>query len=262
MRSPTAGQTRLSHDPHRFLAILKKRGTSLVCSKGKAIYAQGDAADAVFFVHKGKVRLTVVSHAGKERTILLAGEGSFFGEGSLAGQARRTGSAAAMTDCELLRVDTALMLEALRRERSLADLFLTHLLVRNIRSEEDLVDLLFNSSERRLARVLLLLAHFGKDGDSAAAVPKISQQTLADMVGTTRSRVSFFMNRFRRMGFIQYNGGQNSTSLKVHSSLLSVVLHDPVTQDTPTPRSPIREKPSKSRARSGRGRRTTSDEDS
>ncbi len=157
------------------------------------------------------MRLTVVSHAGKERTILLAGEGSFFGEGSLAGQARRTGSAAAMTDCELLRVDKALMLEALRRERSLADLFLTHLLVRNIRSEEDLVDLLFNSSERRLARVLLLLAHFGKDGDSAAAVPKISQQTLADMVGTTRSRVSFFMNRFRRMGFIQYSGGQNST---------------------------------------------------
>jgi CRP-like cAMP-binding protein len=244
------GTKRPRFDRHHLLAILGKRGTFLVCPKGAAIYAQGDAADAIFFVQNGKVRLTVVSHAGKERTLGLVNEGSFFGEGALAGQARRTQSAAAMTDCELLRVDKAVMLEAIQRERSLADVFLAYLLAHNIQSEEDLVDLLFNSSERRLARVLLLLAHFGMDGVPHAAVPKISQQTLADMVGTTRSRVSFFMNRFRRMGFIEYDGGQNSTSLQVHSSLLSVLLHDSEARV-----------PSKSRARSRRGRRTTSDQD-
>ena len=250
MRSPVAGTKRPVFDRHHLLATLGERGTFLVCPKGDAIYAQGDAADAIFFVQKGKVRLTVVSHGGKERTIGLVSEGSFFGEGALAGQARRTQSAAAMTHCELLRVDKALMSEALQRERSLADLFLAYLLAHNIRSEEDLVDLLFNSSERRLARVLLLLARFGMDGVPHAVVPTISQQTLADMVGTTRSRVSFFMNRFRRMGFIEYHGGQNSTSLQVHSSLLSVLLHDSEAKV-----------PSKSRARSGRGRGATSDED-
>ncbi len=209
MRSPVAGTKRPRFDRQHLLATLGTRGTFLVCPKGDAIYAQGDTADALFFVQNGKVRLTVVSHAGKERTLGLVSEGSFFGEGSLAGQARRTQSAAAMTHCELRRVDKVLMLEALQRERPLADLFLAYLLARNIRSEEDLVDLLFNSSERRLARVLLLLAHFGTDGVPSAVVPKISQQTLADMVGTTRSRVSFFMNRFRRMGFIEYHGGQN-----------------------------------------------------
>ena len=261
MRSPVAGSKRPGFDPQHLLTTLAERGTFLVCPKGDAIYAQGDAADAVFFVQNGKVRLTVVSHAGKERTLGLVSEGSFFGEGSLAGQARRTGSAAAMTNCELLRVDKTLMLEALQRERSLADLFLAYLLARNIRSEEDLVDLLFNSSERRLARVLLLLARFGGEGVPHAMVPKISQQTLADMVGTTRSRVSFFMNRFRRMGFIEYSGGQNSTSLQVRSSLLTVVLHDVEAAHTPTLRSPIRGASSKSRARSGRGRRTTGDQD-
>ncbi len=250
MRSPGAGKERPNFDRHHLLATLGERGRFLSCRKGDVIYAQGDAADAVFFVRNGRVRLTVVSHAGKERTIGLVSEGSFFGEGSLARQARRTGSAAAMTNCELLRVDKALMLEALQRERPLADLFLACLLARNIRSEEDLVDLLFNSSERRLARVLLLLAHFGMDGVPKAVVPQISQQTLADMVGTTRSRVSFFMNRFRRMGFIEYHGGQNSTSLQVHSSLLSVLLHDSEAKA-----------PSKSRARSRRGPRTTSNED-
>ena len=249
MRSPVAGK-RPSFDRQHLLGTLGKRGTLLVCRRGDAIYAQGDAADAIFFVQNGRVRLTVVSHAGKERTIGLVSEGSFFGEGSLAHQACRTGSAAAMTNCELLRVDKALMLEALQRERPLADVFLASLLARNIRSEEDLADLLFNSSERRLARILLLLAHFGIDGGPKAVVPKISQETLADMVGTTRSRVSFFMNRFRRMGFIEYHGGQNSTSLQVHSSLLSVLLHDSEAKV-----------PSKSRARSRRGRRTTSDED-
>jgi len=260
MRSPVAGKKRPSFDPHHFLAALRARGRLLVCAKGDAIYAQGDAADAIFFVQKGKVRITVVSHDGKERTLLLVSEGSFFGEGSLAGQTRRTGSAAAMTNCELLRVDKALMLEALQRERPLANLFVASLLARNIRAEEDLVDLLFNSSERRLARVLLLLAQFGQDGVPQAVVPKISQQTLADMVGTTRSRVSFFMNRFRRMGFIQYAGGQNSTSLQVHRSLLSFVLHDSGARAKRTPRSPLREDPAESRTRSGRKRRSTSDE--
>ena len=257
---PPVGAKKTGVTPHQLLAALGRSGTSLVCSKGDAIYAQGDAADAVFLVQKGRVRLTVVSHAGKERTIMLVSEGSFLGEGSLAGQVHRTGSAAAMTNCELLRVDKVLMLEALHRERALADLFVTHLLARNIRSEEDLVDILFNSSERRLARILLLLAHFGKDGASAGAVPKISQQTLADMVGTTRSRVSFFMNRFRKMGFIQYSGGRNSTSLQVHGSLLSVLLHDshaPAKQALP---SALRGDPSESRVRSGRRRGTTSDE--
>jgi CRP/FNR family transcriptional regulator, cyclic AMP receptor protein len=250
MRSPVAGNGGPGFDRRDLLATLGKRGTFLVFSKGDAIYAQGDAADAIFFVQNGKVRLTVVSHAGKERTLGLVNDGSFFGEGSLAGQARRTQSAAAMTDCELLRVDKAVMLEAIQRERSLAQVFLAYLLAHNIRSEEDLVDLLFNSSERRLARVLLLLAHFGMDGVPHAVIPKISQQTLADMVGTTRSRVSFFMNRFRRLGFIEYDGGQNSTSLQVHSSLLSVLLDDSEAKVS-----------SKSRARSRRVRRTTSDQD-
>jgi len=167
------------------------------------------------------VKLTVLSKAGKEATIGIVGEGTFFGEGSLAGQIRRMGSAAALTACELLRVDKKAMMAALHREHAFSDLFVTYLLARNIRYEEDLVDQLFNSSEKRLARVLLLLARFGKEGVPEAVVPKISQETLAEMVGTTRSRVSFFMNRFRKLGFIHYNGG-----LQVHSSLINVVLHD------------------------------------
>src|SRR6202162_674750 len=185
------------------------------------IFAQGDGADAVFYIQKGKVRLTVVSKTGKEATIGIVNEGNFFGEGSLAGQVLRMGSAAAMTDCELLRVDKKAMMEALHRERSFSDMFVAYLLARNIRYEEDLVDQLFNSSEKRLARVLLLLARFGKEGKPEVAIPKISQETLAEMVGTTRGRVNFFMNRFRKLGFVRYNGG-----LEVHSSLLSVVLHD------------------------------------
>jgi len=189
--------------------------------KKKSIYAQGEDADAVFYIQKGKVRLTVVSKTGKEATIGIVGEGNFFGEGSLAGQIRRMGSAAALTACELLRVEKKAMMSALHREHAFSDLFVTYLLARNIRYEEDLVDQLFNSSEKRLARVLLLLARFGKDGMPETVVPKISQETLAEMVGTTRSRVSFFMNRFRKLGFIHYNGG-----LQVHSSLLNIVLHD------------------------------------
>lgn len=189
------------------------------------VFSQGDVADAVFYIKKGKVRLTVVSKTGKEATIAIMSEANFFGEGALAGQPLRMGSAVAMTDCELLRIDKKAMMEALHREHAFSDVFVAYLLARNIRYEEDLVDQLFNSSEKRLARVLLMLAHFGKEGVPETVVPKISQETLAEMIGTTRSRVSFFMNRFRRLGFIHYSGGIEG-GLQVHSSLLNVVLHD------------------------------------
>jgi CRP/FNR family transcriptional regulator, cyclic AMP receptor protein len=208
-------------DPDTFLATIGKGRRILAVPKKQTIFAQGDEAEAIFYIQKGKVRLTVVSRTGKEATIALLSEGNFFGEGALAGQIRRMGSATAMIDCEILRVDKKAMMEALHREHSFSDMFVAYLLSRNIRYEEDLVDQLFNSSEKRLARILLLLARFGKDGAPEAVVPKISQETLAEMVGTTRSRVSFFMNRFRKLGFIHYNGG-----LQVHSSLLNVVLHD------------------------------------
>jgi len=212
-------------DPHTFLATISEGRKILAVPKKQAIYAQGDGADAVFYVQKGKVKLTVVSKTGREATLGMLGEGNFFGEGALAGQALRMGSAAALTDCELLRVDKKAMMDALHREHEFSDMFVAYLLARNIRYEEDLVDQLFNSSEKRLARVLLLLAHFGKEGVPETVIPKISQETLADMVGTTRSRVSFFMNRFRKLGFIHYSGGLEG-GLQVHSSLLSIVLHD------------------------------------
>jgi CRP/FNR family transcriptional regulator, cyclic AMP receptor protein len=208
-------------DPNTFLAIIGEGRKFLLFPKKQTIFAQGDPADAVFYVQTGKVRLTVVSKAGKEATIGILGDGDFFGEGSLAGQVLRMGSAIAMTDCEILRIEKKAMVKALHREHEVSDMFVTYLLARNIRYEEDLVDQLFNSSEKRLARILLLLAHFGKDSIPEAVVPKISQESLAEMIGTTRSRVSFFMNRFRKLGFIHYNGG-----LQVHSSLLNVVLHD------------------------------------
>lgn len=208
-------------DPDTFLATIGEGRKILAVPKKRTIFAQGDDADAVFYIQKGKVRLTVVSKIGKEATIAILDQGNFFGEGALAGQVRRMGSAAAMTACELLRVEKKAMMEALHQEHAFSDMFVAYLLSRNIRYEEDLVDQLFNSSEKRLARILLLLARFGKDGTPEAVVPKISQETLAEMVGTTRSRVSFFMNRFRKLGFIHYNGG-----LQVHSSLLNVVLHD------------------------------------
>jgi CRP-like cAMP-binding protein len=208
-------------DPNRFLGTIGDGRKLLAVTKKQTIYKQGDKADAVFYVQRGKVRLTVVSKTGKEATIGLVSEGNFFGEGSLAGQLLRMGSAEALTDCEILRVDKKSMMDALHREPALSDMFVAYLLARNIRYEEDLVDQLFNSSEKRLARVLLLLAHFGKEGLPQNVVPRISQETLAEMIGTTRSRVSFFMNRFRKLGFIHYNGG-----LQVHSSLLNVVLHD------------------------------------
>ncbi|MGB6248398.1 MAG: Crp/Fnr family transcriptional regulator [Terriglobales bacterium] len=217
-----AAKKRRDFDPLAFLATIGEGRKFVLFSKKQIIFAQGDTADAVFHIQTGKVRLTVVSNDGKEATIGILGDGEFFGEGSLAGQALRMGSATAMTDCAVLRIDKKAMMEALHREHEVSDMFVAYLLRRNIRYEEDLVDQLFNSSEKRLARILLLLAHFGKEGKPETVVPKISQETLAEMVGTTRSRVSFFMNRFRKLGFVHYNGG----GFQVHSSLLSVVLHD------------------------------------
>jgi CRP/FNR family cyclic AMP-dependent transcriptional regulator len=212
-------------DPNTFLATIGEGRKTLAVSKKQVIYTQGDAADAVFYIQKGKVKLTVVSKIGREATIGMLSEKNFFGEGALAGQALRMGSASAITDCEVMRIEKRAMMAALHREHAFSDMFVAYLLARNIRYEEDLVDQLFNSSEKRLARVLLLLAHFGKEGVPESVVPKISQETLAEMVGTTRSRVSFFMNRFRKLGFIHYAGGLEG-GLQVHSSLLNVVLHD------------------------------------
>ncbi len=217
-----AAKKRRDFDPHAFLATIGEGRRFVLFPRKHNIFAQGDPTDAVFYIHTGKVRLTVVSNDGKEATIGILGDGEFFGEGALAGQALRMGSATAMTDCAVLRIDKNAMMRALHREHAFSDMFVAHLLARNIRYEEDLVDQLFNSSEKRLARILLLLAHFGKEGTPETVVPKISQEMLAEMIGTTRSRVSFFMNRFRKLGFIHYNGG----GLQVHSSLLNVVLHD------------------------------------
>jgi len=226
MSSPTVtSKKKREFDPNTFLATIGDGRKNVAVTTKETIFAQGDDANAVFYIQSGKVKLTVVSKTGREATIGMLTEGNFFGEGALAGQALRMGSAAAMTDCELLRIDKKSMMEALHREHAFSDLFVAYLLARNIRYEEDLVDHLFNSSEKRLARVLLLLAHFGKEGVPETVVPKISQETLADMVGTTRSRVSFFMNRFRKLGFIHYAGGIEG-GLQVHSSLLNVVLHD------------------------------------
>jgi CRP/FNR family cyclic AMP-dependent transcriptional regulator len=213
---------RRDFDPKKFLATIGQGRKVVAFSRKQTIFTQGDSADAVFYIQQGKVRLTVVSTIGREATLGILNEGDFFGEGCLAGQPLRMGSATAMTDCELMRIDKKAMMLALHQEHTLSDLFTAYLLGRNIRYEEDLVDQLFNSSEKRLARTLLLLAHFGKEGVPEAVVPKISQETLAEMVGTTRSRVSFFMNRFRKLGFVDYG----ESGLQVHSSLLNVVLHD------------------------------------
>jgi CRP/FNR family transcriptional regulator, cyclic AMP receptor protein len=210
-------------DTKKFLSTINGGRKILDFPKKKTIFAQGDSSDAVFYIHKGKVRLTVVSEIGKEATIGILNEGDFFGEGCLAGQPLRLCSATAMTDCSVMKIQKKPMMDVLHREHAFSDMFVAYLLARNIRYEEDLVDQLFNSSEKRLARVLLLLAHFGKDGKQETVIPKMSQETLAEMIGTTRSRVSFFMNRFRKLGFIEYDGG---SGLQVHSSLLNIVLHD------------------------------------
>jgi CRP/FNR family cyclic AMP-dependent transcriptional regulator len=225
MNTAKAASRKREFDPDNFLATIGAGRKTVAVPKKKTVFSQGDLADAVFYIQKGKVRLSVVSTIGREATIGILREKDFFGEGSLAGQALRMGSAAAMTDCELLRIEKGAMMSALHREHAFSDMFVAYLLARNIRYEEDLVDQLFNSSEKRLARVLLLLAHFGKEGVPETVVPRISQETLAEMVGTTRSRVSFFMNRFRKLGFIHYAGGE-AGGLQVHSSLLNIVLHD------------------------------------
>ena len=189
---------------------------------GEAVFTQGDRADAVYYLIVGKIKLSVISKAGKEAVVALIGAREFFGEGCLTGgQPLRMANAHAMLECSVLRIGKTVVQEALRNQPEFAELMLQHLVTRTIRIEEDLVDQLFNSSEKRLARALLLLANFGKDGKPEPVIAKISQETLAEMIGTTRSRVSFFMNKFRRLGFIKYNG-----TLEVHSSLLNVVLHD------------------------------------
>lgn len=185
------------------------------------IFSQGEPADAIFYIHKGKVKLTVFSRQGKEAVVGILGAGDFFGEGCLAGQPLRMGTSIALSGCSIMRLEKSDVIRAIHEEPAFSEVFVSHLLSRNIRIEEDLVDQLFNSSEKRLARVLLLLANFGKEGTPQTVIPKMSQETLAGIIGTTRSRVSFFMNRFRKLGFIEYNGG-----LTVHSSLLNVVLHD------------------------------------
>jgi CRP-like cAMP-binding protein len=212
---------RKSFDSTEFLSRVDKGKTLHQCLKGNVIFSQGDVADAVFFIHSGRVKLTVVSQRGKEAVVALLEAGSFFGEGCLNGQTRRLATAAALTEAQVMRLGKKEMLRVLQAEPVFAARFMSYLLERNRRIEEDLVDQLFNSSEKRLARVLLLLAHFGKDREPEPVLPKISQETLAEMVGTTRSRVSFFMNKFRKLGFIHYND-----TLEIHNSLLNVVLHD------------------------------------
>ena len=219
----TTAKKKLDFNPHTFLSTIGKGRDMLSFEKRDTIFSQGDSTDGLFFIQKGKVQLTVVSEAGKEATLGILSDGDFFGEGGLAGQPLRMSSAVAMTECVLLHVDRKAMMSALGLEPKLSALFLRCLLKRNIRYQDDLVDQLFNSSEKRLARVLLLMAQFGKEGVSEMSVPRLSQETLAEMVGTTRSRVSFFMNRFRKLGFINYDVGDN---LRVHSSLLNVLLHD------------------------------------
>jgi CRP/FNR family transcriptional regulator, cyclic AMP receptor protein len=214
-------KVRSPFDAQALLAAVGQGSAPRDYQKTQPIFAQGDRADAVFFVQRGKVKLTVLSSQGKQAVIALLGPGDFFGEGCLAGQTLRMATATAMTESSVLRLPKHLMIRTLHRDGVFSELFTRYLLARNIRMEEDLVDQLFNSSEKRLARILLLLANFGKAGRPEPVVPKISQETLAEMVGTTRSRISFFMNKFRKLGFVEYNG-----RLEVHSSLLHVVLHD------------------------------------
>jgi CRP/FNR family transcriptional regulator, cyclic AMP receptor protein len=209
-------------DPSAFLTNIATGKSSRECRDKEAIFSQGDAADAVFYIQSGKVKLTIVSKGGKEAVLAILQEASFFGEGCLAGQPLRMATATAVQRAIIIRVAKEAMIRQLHQEPEFAERFVAYLLSRNIRMEEDLVDQLFNSSEKRLARLLLLLAHFGKDSKPIPVIAKVSQETLAEMIGTTRSRVSFFMNRFRKLGFIEYNGG----GMHVHSSLVSVVLHD------------------------------------
>jgi len=209
-------------NPKTFLTQVGGGRTTLQCRKNQIVFSQGDAGDAVFFIQEGQVKLSVLSQQGKEAVVAILDRGNFFGEGCLvAGQLVCMATATSLGQSTLVRIDKHAMIDVLRNEPTFSELFLTHLLYRNIRTHEDLVDQLFNSSEKRLARILLLLSHFGKEGKPEPMIAKISQETLAEMIGTTRSRVSFFMNKFRKLGFLDYNGG-----IHVHSSLVNVVLHD------------------------------------
>jgi CRP/FNR family transcriptional regulator, cyclic AMP receptor protein len=213
-------------DPDLLLASFAREGTTVHYRKGQVLFSQGDPSDAVFSIQKGKVKLTVISKQNKEAVIAILVPGDLVGEACLVGQQPvRLATAAAMTDSSISRLAKPAMMRLLRDDQAFARLLLSYVLTRNIRIEEDLVDQLFNSSEKRLARVLLLLANFGKEGAPAGVIPDISQETLAGLVGTTRSRVSFFMNRFRKLGLIGYNGGING-GIEVHNSLLNIVLHD------------------------------------
>jgi CRP-like cAMP-binding protein len=208
-------------DPKVFLDTENSGRTISKYRKDQTLFSQGSPADAVFYIRKGKVKITVVSEQGKEAVVAIQGPDEFCGEGCLTGQARRLATASAMTECEIMRLEKPAMIRVLHDEPAFSEMFVSHLLARTIRVEEDLVDQLFNSSEKRLARALLLLANFGKDGRPEPVIGKVSQETLAELIGTTRSRVSHFMNKFRNLGFIDYNG-----HLEVHTSLLNVVLHD------------------------------------
>jgi CRP-like cAMP-binding protein len=214
---------RSAFDPKVFLGLAKvgEGRTTANYERNETVFAQGDPANAIFYLQKGRVKLTVVSHQGKEAVVAILGPGDFFGEGCLARQSLRMSTATAMDESSVMKLEKTRMMRVLHEEPAFSEVFVAHLLARSIRVEEDLVDQLFNSSEKRLARVLLLLANFGKEGQPEPVIAKISQETLAEMVGTTRSRVSFFMNKFRKLGFIDYKD-----RLEVHSSLLNVVLHD------------------------------------
>ncbi|WP_256754075.1 Crp/Fnr family transcriptional regulator [Mesorhizobium sp. Mes31] len=204
-----------------FLNTVDGGRTVATYQKNETVYSQGDPADSVFYVQKGKVKVCIVSEQGKEAIVALHESGDFFGEGCLSGQPLRLATVSAMVDSVVTRIDKASITRVLHDEPKFSEMFISYLLARNARVEEDLVDQLFNSSEKRLARLLLLMANFGKEGEPQTVIAKVSQETLAEMVGTTRSRVSTFMNKFRKLGFIEYNG-----DLKVHNSLLNVVLHD------------------------------------
>ncbi len=219
--NPMARKKTILFDPNTFLTIVGSGKATLQSQKKEMLFSQGDVADAVFYIQAGKVKLTVVSSRGKEAVIAILGPADFFGEGCLAGQPVRMATAVSMENSTIVRIEKAAMIRVLHEQPAFSELFMAYLLSRNIRIEADLVDQLFNSSEKRLARVLLLLAHFGKEGKAELVIPKMSQETLAEMVGTTRSRVSFFLNKFKKLGFIEYNG-----ELRVHSSLLNIVLHD------------------------------------
>jgi CRP/FNR family transcriptional regulator, cyclic AMP receptor protein len=222
-QTPTSGKSKPKRrfSPEAFLLSENGGRTMLNLPPNDSVYTQGDAADSVFYIQKGQVKITVVSEQGKEAVVAILGPDEFFGEGCLTGQRRRMGTAVALTDSEIIRLEKASMFQALRDQPEFSEFFIAHILDRKARVEEDLIDQLFNSSEKRLARALLLLANFGKEGRPEPILTKISQETLAEMIGTTRSRVSKFMNKFRDLGMINYNG-----HIEVHSSLLSVVLYD------------------------------------